>query len=244
VSNYNEKARWALDYKRIPHVRRAAVPGRHRAIAARLTGAKTFPVLILGDEAIGDTTNIIAALERTHPEPALYPPDADQRRRALELEDFFDEQLGPHVRLLVLNYMLDSPDLMLSAFAPDLGAVSRVAARATFPLLRRTVVSNFAIDETSVERAYSKIREAGERFNSELQPSGYLIGAGFSVADLTLASLVAPAVAPDEFPYPQPQRGHPALAPLRRALTATGILDWTREMYARRRGTSAEITTG
>ena len=23
VSHYNEKARWALDYKRIPHVRRA-----------------------------------------------------------------------------------------------------------------------------------------------------------------------------------------------------------------------------
>ena len=39
VSNYNEKARWALDYKRIPHVRRAAAPGRHRAIAKGLTGA-------------------------------------------------------------------------------------------------------------------------------------------------------------------------------------------------------------
>ena len=29
VSHYNEKARWALDYKGVPHVRRAAIPGRH-----------------------------------------------------------------------------------------------------------------------------------------------------------------------------------------------------------------------
>src|SRR5256884_2952931 len=80
VSNYNEKARWALDYKRIPHRRRAVTPGRHQAIAAKLTGGNTFPVLTVGGHSIGDTTDIIAALERMHPDPALYPPDA--RRRA------------------------------------------------------------------------------------------------------------------------------------------------------------------
>src|SRR5438128_853440 len=35
VSHYNEKARWALDYKGIPHRRRAAIPGRHARIAQR-----------------------------------------------------------------------------------------------------------------------------------------------------------------------------------------------------------------
>ena len=30
VSHYNEKARWALDYKGVPHVRRAVDAGRHR----------------------------------------------------------------------------------------------------------------------------------------------------------------------------------------------------------------------
>src|SRR6266542_2575268 len=86
VSHYNEKARWALDYKRIPHLRRAAIPGRHEAIAEKLTGARTFPVLVLGGEAIGDSTRIIEALERRHPEPPLYPADPDKRRRALEIE--------------------------------------------------------------------------------------------------------------------------------------------------------------
>jgi glutaredoxin len=64
VSNYNEKARWALDYKGIPHIRRAEVPGQHAKLARRLTGESTFPVLVLDGEAIGDSTRIIEALER------------------------------------------------------------------------------------------------------------------------------------------------------------------------------------
>jgi glutathione S-transferase len=242
VSNYNEKARWALDHKRIPHVRRAAVPGRHRSIAQWLTGGKTFPVLVLDGEAIGDSTRIIERLERRCPDPALYPADPDERRRALELEEFFDEELGPHVRLLVVHHMLPDADLTLGAFFPDLGSARRLSARAAFPAVRRRMAAALAIDEPSVGRAFEKVRAAGERFRAELQPSGYLVGERFTVADLTLASLVAPAVAPEQFPYPQPQRGHPRLAPLRDVLAEPGLLDWTRELYARCRGRSAELT--
>src|SRR5918992_48248 len=108
VSNYNEKARWALDYKRVPHVRRAVVPGRAGGIAKRLSGGRTFPILVLDGEPIGDTTDIIAALERLQPEPRLYPADPEERRRAVELEEFFDEELRPHARCLAMHHMLGS----------------------------------------------------------------------------------------------------------------------------------------
>jgi glutathione S-transferase len=242
VSNYNEKARWALDHKRVPHVRRAAVPGRHRAIARRLTGGTTFPVLVLDGEAIGDSTRIIEVLERRYPDPPLYPADPEERRRALEIEDFFDEELGPYTRLLVVHHMLPDADLTLGAFFPDLSVPRRIAARAAFPAVRRRMAAALAIDERTVARAFEKVRAAGERFRTELQPSGYLVGDRFTVADLSLAALVAPAVAPEQFPYPQPQRGHALLAPLRDAFAESGILDWTREMYARYRGPSAETT--
>jgi len=244
VSHYNEKARWALDYKGVPHVRRAAEPGRHRAIALRLTGAPTFPVLELDGEAIGDSTRIIEALERRYPEPPLYPADPIARRRALDLEDFFDEELGPHLRLLVLDHMLPSGKLLLGAFMPDLPGSRRLAARAMFPVHRRRVIAAFGIDDASVELAWAKVFAAGECFREELQPSGYLVGDGFTVADLTLAALVAPAVAPEQFPYPQPQRAHPALADVRAAFAESGLLDWAREMYARHRGRSAEMKIG
>src|SRR5262249_19627585 len=137
VSPYNEKVRWALDYKHVPHARRAAVPGRHRAIARELTGGHTLPVLVIGGEAIGDSTRIIEALERPHPEPALYPADPTERRRALEIEDFFDEELGPYLRLLVVHHALESPKLLLGMFFPGLPAGRRLVARTTFSHHRR-----------------------------------------------------------------------------------------------------------
>jgi glutathione S-transferase len=241
VSPYNEKARWALDYKEVPHERRAAHPGQHRVIAKELTGADTFPVLVLAGEAIGDSTRIIEEIERRYPEPPLYPADPDARRRALEIEDFFDEEFGAHLRLLVLQHMLPSPRLLLGAFLPDLPTHRRLVASAMFPVHRRRVIAAFGIDEFSVGYAWAKLRAAGERFRAELQPTGYLVGNTFTVADLTVAALVAPVVAPEQFPYPQPQRGHPMLAPLRDALAEAGLVDWARDMYARHRGESAEV---
>ena len=48
LSHYNEKVRWALDYKRIPHIRRSLLPGLHIIEARRLTGdMSTTPVLTL-----------------------------------------------------------------------------------------------------------------------------------------------------------------------------------------------------
>jgi glutathione S-transferase len=242
VSHYNEKARWALDHKRIPHIRRAVTPGRHQAVAARLTGGSTLPVLVLDGEAIGDSTRIIEALEHRHPAPPLYPPDPLQWRRALELEEFFDEELGPHSRLLALHHMLADGGLVLGAFAPDLRGPRRAFARAAFGRLRGQIAGRFGIDDDSVALAFEKLRAAGERFRSELLPSGYLVADQFTVADLTLAALLAPLAAPVQFPYPQPQREHPLLAPVRQALAGPGLLDWTREIYARHRGHSAEIT--
>jgi glutathione S-transferase len=192
-------------------------------------------------EAIGDSTRIIAALESRCPVPPLYPADPAARRRALEIEDFFDEQLGPHLRLLVISQLLREPKLILGTFFPDLGHGRRLAALATFPLHRRGAVRSFGIGEASVELAWAKVRAAGECFQEEIQPSGYLVGDSFSVADLTVAALVAPVVAPKQFPYPQPQRGHPLLAELRDALAEAGIFEWACEMYARHRGRCAEV---
>jgi glutathione S-transferase len=241
VSNYNEKARWALDFKRVPHVRRAVVPGRHNAVAKRLGGGRTFPVMIIDGETFGDSTQIIEALEQHFPEPPLYPTEPAERERALALEDFFDEELGPYVRLLLVNCILPNPKLTLLTFVPDASTFQYFRARAMYPLIRRRFIKYMSITPSAVQGAYEKVRAAGRRFQRELGASGYLAGDRFSVADLTLASLVAPAVAPEQFPYPQPQRGHPLVAPLRDALSEYGILEWTKELYGRHRGTTSEF---
>src|SRR4051794_13235545 len=97
ASHYSEKVRFALDYKGIRHVRKTPLPGLHgfRALLLTRGGQRRLPILGLGDHNVGDSTAIVAALERSPKEPPLYPDDDADRRRALELEDFFDEELAP-----------------------------------------------------------------------------------------------------------------------------------------------------
>src|SRR5436190_24361763 len=89
VSHYSEKARWALAYKSVEHERRAPPPGLHMPIAFWLTRGRhvTFPVLQLGSRGIGDSTEIVAALEQHYPDPPLYPSTPEECARALALED-------------------------------------------------------------------------------------------------------------------------------------------------------------
>jgi glutathione S-transferase len=241
VSHYNEKARWTLDFKDVPHVRKAVIAGTQAKVAAKLTGGSTTPILELDGRAIGDSTDIIAALETSHPDPPLYPADPAGREQALALEDFFDEELGPYARQLAMYHLLPDAKLFLGAFAPDLRGAQLVAARAAFPALRRGVVKQFSLDDEHVARAFEKLRVAGERRAAEAGPSGYLVGDTFTVADLTLAALLSPLATPEQFPYPQPQRDDPRFEPVREAMAEAELLDWVREMYARHRPPSKEL---
>ncbi len=77
VSHFNEKVRWALDLKRIPHRRRSLLVGWHAIAARRLTGHDTTPVLTLDGRSISDSTSIAdltaAALFYPVVRPANFP---------------------------------------------------------------------------------------------------------------------------------------------------------------------------
>ena len=201
ISHFSEKARWALAYKGVEHRRRAPLPGAHMAVALWLTRGeqKTFPILSLDGRNIGDSSAIIEALERRYPDPPLYPADPEQRRHALELEEFFDEELAPHVRHLAFHEMRDDPDRLReiaeeAAPGPVPGGVAAAYAR-TFANLRWKSGDSEAAE---VDRA--KIVTAFDRIEEELGSGDYLVGEAFSVADLTAASLLYPIVAPEEGP--------------------------------------------
>jgi glutathione S-transferase len=244
ISHYNEKARWALDYKHVPHIRRAPAPMLHMAVAAWLTrGKPTFPVLKLNGDAIGDSTRIIETLEREYPEPALYPQGADDRRRALELEDFFDEELGPYIRRFLFHLALEEipPGEFIDGALGSSPRAVKAAMRATAPVGRRMLKLRYGINPDDAQAAGHKTEAALDRVAAELQPSGYLVGDGFSVADLTAAALLFPLVRPPEAPYMLPAPLPPSFARFRDSLSDHRAFDWVREMYHRHRGHSAEV---
>jgi glutathione S-transferase len=203
ISHYNEKVRWALDYKRIPHIRRSLLPGVHTLKAKRLTGdTSTTPVLTVDGRSIGDSTRIIAFLEERWPQPRLYPSDAAQRRRVLDLEEFFDEELGPHIRRVAYHELLPHPRLVAPRFAHGQPLAARILLRAGFPMLRMGMRRRFEIDDETAEESRAKVVAAMDRLEREISSSGFLVGESFTVADLTAAALFYGVVRPLEFPYP------------------------------------------
>jgi glutathione S-transferase len=243
LSHYNEKVRWALDYKRIPHERRVPMPGTHGLRAMTLTRSthRRLPVLGLDGRRIGDSTAIIAALEEFRPVPALYPADPADRARALELEDWFDEQLAPALRRFVWHHTLPDPDAVSGALFTTPSPFRDRLLRLTAPAARALVRRDFDVTDETAARARGQVVAAMDRVESQLRPSGYLVGDAFTVADLTAAALFTPVIAPPQRPY-APRSVAPAIRELREELGARPGGEWVAEMYARHRGESAEIT--
>jgi glutathione S-transferase len=240
-SNYNEKARWALDFKGIRHRRRSIFPGSARGLWMS-RGDRTLPVLDLDGRRIVDSTAIIAELEGRQPGPALYPSDPEERRRALELEDFFDEQTGHDMRRVGfwearknLGYLIDFVTTDQPRIKRDAG---RIWLRMTFPIVWRYMTARYGFNEEAVVRSRKTIVEGLDRIETERAGGEYLVGTSFTVADLTAAALLYPLVWPPEFQYRLPEppesefldelRDHPAL-------------EWIAETWRRHRGRSAAI---
>jgi glutathione S-transferase len=237
ISHYNEKARWALDYKGIPHRRRAPMPGvLHPVVAMAKTRKPLFPILDLDGESIGDSTTIIETLERRYPEPPLYPADPAGLTRALELEEYFDVEVAPHMRRLMFWEMSRDPERAAEGMKV-LGMPSlpgRLAGGATQLVSRR-----YGGNEERLERDRQHAMAGFERILSEVGPSGYMVGDSFSVADLTAASILYHLAEPPEFQYEIPVM--PDYVYTWRDTLPQDSLDWIRGMWSRHRPPSASI---
>ena len=242
VSHYNEKVRWALDYKRVPHVRRAVTPALQELRARRLRAGRTVPILQVNGSAIGDSTRIIEEIERRWPEPPLYPSDPEERRRALELEEYFDESCGHDLRRVLFNDNLTEPEKFRGMlYGPD--HPRRGLLKALSPVLARVVKWRYEIQPDRVAHSRDVVRAALHKVEAEVGPGGYLVGDSFTVADLTAASILAPIVVPPEFPYIKlhPDERAAQSREFRASLKHLPGFKWVEDMYARHRGTSAEV---
>jgi glutathione S-transferase len=238
VSHYSEKARWALAWKGVEHRRRSPVPGAHMAIALWLTrGAQyTFPVLSIEGQRIGDSTAIIAALEERFPDPPLYPADVAGRRRALELEEFFDEELGPPIRQLVWHEMSNDRARFAALLERTTPApLLRFSAGAVAYGRAFTGLRFGARSAETAERSRAKVLAALDRLEAELGDGEYLVGESFSVADLTAASLFYPLVSPEGAPLPPDQPMPESFERFRAPLRERRGFKWVAEMFRRHR---------
>jgi len=244
ASHFNEKARWTLDVKRVPHERITLLPGPHMLTVKRLTGGTETPVLIDGESVIAGSAQIVDHLERRFPEPALYPADPARRERAHAIQREFDAEVGPAVRLAKFFAVLDA-DYMLGTFAREASPTKRFFYRSAFPFIGGVMRSTMKIDAANAERARERVKAALDFIAANAGPDGHLVGDTFSIADLACAALLMPTVRVSEWGGPAEHDSEKSRRWVTIWSTHPGT-EWVRQMYRkfRRPETSAESRTG
>src|SRR3981189_2413734 len=89
------KAIGALTEKGIEYDHDSVIPFGPNPEYRKIHPLGRIPAYRDGDRVLPDSSVILAYLERTHPEPPLYPVDPYEYARALWYEEFGDEGLSP-----------------------------------------------------------------------------------------------------------------------------------------------------
>jgi glutathione S-transferase len=241
-SPYNEKARWALDLKHVPHRRRSLLPGPHMATVRKLTGRTHTPVLLADGQALDGSADILQWLETRWPQPALFPAGAADRAEALRIQQWFDDDLTPRIRRSVLDALLRQPTAFADVFGDGRPALQRLAYACAVPLAAPLIRKGNGIDGPArVADGHRAAEQALDFVAQRAGADGYLAGQAFSLADLTAGATLAVLAQPPDSPMAGPQPCGAAFAALLQRFAAHPAIAWTRQLYARHRGASRDF---
>jgi glutathione S-transferase len=241
ISHYCEKARWTLDAAGIAYREEPHPPILHR-FATRALGGSSVPILVHGAAVHRDSTDIALYVDGLAPsERRILPADAGDRARVLAIEHDLDETLGVDARLLAYWYFLGDDEFAHAFVGRMLRLRSPFARRIVTKFFRPFMFRFYRVSEHAAHLAEARVRDTFTRLGRAIEGSGYLVGDHFTLADLTLAALASPLLAPPEHPImsrtgvPTP----PALAALRAELSETPAGRHALRVYREHRGASA-----
>jgi glutathione S-transferase len=134
------------------------------------------------------------------------------------------------------------PDAFAWIVAPGAGKLVHASFKGATAVAGPMTRMRYGINNETAVKGREKTLAAFERLESEVGPSGYLVGDGFTVADLTAAALLFPLVRPPEALEAIPPGALPeSLMRYRSELEGRPGFEWVREMYRRHRGSSVAI---
>lgn len=168
ASPFVRKVCVALAEKGIAFEREDVIPVNVSAEYKKISPLGKIPAFRDGDVALADSSVIIAYLEKTKPQPALYPSDAHDYARALWFEEYGDGGLAPIVGPKIFFEKVVGPK-----------------------------VFNRPTDEAVVSKAVNEeLPPMYDYLESQLGSGDWLVGGRFSIADLGVATqLVQPRLA-------------------------------------------------
>lgn len=203
-SHYNEKARWALDYCGVPYDERAFMPGFSHLgvlVATHGRGGKTdrassrwsTPVLVTEDgETLCDSTDIArwasARAGAGGPGPLFPNPEV------LELVDDFSHDLGRYTRLVAYGHAFRSRTAFRTLADENVSRRQALAFGLLRPFGKTLIKRGLGVTDERCQRALERVRSEIAKVDERLERGPFLVGDSFTAADLTFASLMAPAL--------------------------------------------------
>jgi glutathione S-transferase len=205
-SHYCEKARWALEHARVAFEERGHLPALNRLFTPRF-GGSTVPLLVTDEGSFADSTDIVAfADQRAIDARRLLPDDSALREDALAIEDRFDKRLGVASRAWAYSFLLDDTERLAALASQGIPRWEALAVRPLRGALAGLIRKGLRIGPTTRAWGTQRVQEDLDFVEARLAQNGgrYLVGDRFTVADLTFASLAAPAVFPLGYGGPLP----------------------------------------
>lgn len=157
-----------------------AAPAMPRNPSPEFAAASPFrkiPALQDGDYTLADSTAIVTYFDALQPEPPLTPGDARAKGKAIWFEEFADTIAAAAAGKVVFNRFV----------APT--------------------ILGIAGDEDAASAGAAELGKLFDYLESQIPETGWLAGAGFSIGDIAVASvlrtLVYVDVAPDAASHPR-----------------------------------------
>jgi len=198
-SHFCEKAKWGLDFTGIPYIEEPHAPGFHKFHTTSLGGSST-PVLVTADNVAYTQSAAILQFASDHSVNGvkLYGNNDEEREQIKQLEELFDNKLGPATRRFVYFHILDLP-VALGLLTDNVPYLESTATSVGFFAVRQMMKSGLDIYEPGAKESLEVINQIFDQIN-ELIKDGrqFLVGNCLSAADIAFASFVSPVVLPEE----------------------------------------------
>jgi glutathione S-transferase len=230
---FPEKARWALDAKGIKHGRRSVIPGLHPPTMLKLAGQMSTPVLRLTNgELLKDSTAIVEWADQQSKQTPLYPTEHAEQVKKLVAE--FGE-LGPHARRAYFYELLKSPAFAADLFSYGHPEKTRSRYRRGFAAVKLIMRVDMKITAKQATISAEKVQAGLDRIAELSAANGYLVGDGFTAADLTAATVLSVCCFPNEYPVPIPKPRPDNLQHWLQRWAEHPAITWVQRIYAQHR---------
>lgn len=232
-SHFSEKARWALDHKRIAYTKVNLVRGLHVLTTRRLAPRRTVPILAHEGRIVQDSTEILTYLDERFPGRSLVAGSESVRREAIDVEEYLDEELGFHLRRYLYATLLEHRRQVTSFFLQGRSPAWRPLFAAMFPLLRAQMRRQLRLTPANAAESERRVLGALDVLDAAVARGRFLVAGTFTRADLTAAALLSLLTWPKmhEFRWPAPTELVEPLASFRRAASARPCFEWALGLY-------------